>query len=86
MQQQTGIQQQIDSQSVSYGDIGNDEVIAYLKQINPKAYEQFMKLSPEQQQLAFSMMRKGNTGLEQLPTPDYVNLQQESDPNIEGDL
>ena len=86
MQQQTGMQQQIDSQSVSYGDIGNDEVIAYLKQINPKAYEQFMKLSPEQQQLAFNMMRKGNTGLEQLPTPDYVNLQQESDPNIEGDL
>ncbi len=86
MPQQAKMQQQIDSQSVSYDDIGNDEVIAYLKQINPQAYEQLMKLSPEQQQLALTMMRKGNTGLEQQPTPDYVNSHQESYPNTEGDL
>ncbi|MGN1320831.1 MAG: hypothetical protein ACI4U6_06925, partial [Acutalibacteraceae bacterium] len=85
-QQQAEMQQHIDSQSVSYDDIGNEEVIAYLKQINPKAYEQLMKLSPEQQQLALTMMRKGNTGLEKQPTPDYVNSQQESDFNTEGDL
>ena len=40
-------------------DTTDDEVLEYLKQTNPQAYEQLMRLSPEEQQQALSMMRGG---------------------------
>ncbi len=63
-QQQATMQQQAMAQSneaenVSLDEIGNEEVIEYIKQNNPQVYEQLMKLSPQQQQEALMMMRNG---------------------------
>lgn len=60
------------------GDTTDDEVLEYLKQTNPQAYERLMRLSPEEQQQALSMMRGG------APTPAPTS--QNMDPNMVGDM
>ncbi len=44
---------------VSPDEIGDDEVLEYIKQTNPEIYERLMSLSPEEQQRVLMMMRQG---------------------------
>ena len=46
------------AQPVSPEQIGDDEVIEYIRQTNPEIYERLMSLSPEEQQRALTMMRQ----------------------------
>ncbi len=56
--QQVAIQQQqAAAQNVTPDQIGDEEVLAHIKRNNPDVYERLMRLSPEDQQRAFSMMR-----------------------------
>ena len=69
--QQTMAQQQIAAQSnVAAEEIGDAEVLEYIKQSNPEVYEQLMKLPPEDQQRALAMMRQRG----------------QNQQNVEGDL
>ncbi len=67
--------QALPQQSVAPDDISDQEVLEYIKQNNPQVYEQLMRLSPEDQQRALAMMRNGGS-----------ELQQNTDPNVVGDL
>ncbi len=77
-QQQATAQEQAmsakQSASVSPEPIGDDEVIEYIRQTNPKIYEQLMSLPPEQQQQALSMMRNGGSA-----APTNANTQEVGD-------
>ncbi len=44
---------------VSPNEIGDEEVLEYIKQTNPEIYERLMSLSPEEQQRVLMMMRQG---------------------------
>ena len=46
------------AQPVSPEQIGDDEVIEYIRQTNPEIYERLMSLSPEEQHRALTMMRQ----------------------------
>lgn len=68
-EQQAAIEQQAMAQqamadgqsaSVSPDEIGDDEVLRYVRQTNPEIYEKLMSLPPEEQQKALMMMRKRN--------------------------
>ncbi len=61
MQKQQMMTQQPEA-PVSPDQIGDDEVLEYIKQNNPQVYEQLMRLSPEDQQRALTMMRTGAGG------------------------
>lgn len=50
---------------VSPDQIGDEEVLEYIRQNRPDVYEQLMRLSPEEQQRALSMMRNGAGGAQQ---------------------
>ena len=52
-------------QSVTPDDIGDEEVLAYIKQNNPEIFEQLMRLSPQDQKRALSMMRNGRGDTQQ---------------------
>lgn len=52
-------QAQMPQQSVSPDDIGDEEVLEYIRQNNPQVYEQLTMLSAEEQQQALAMMRNG---------------------------
>ncbi|MBQ8740803.1 MAG: hypothetical protein IJY79_04560 [Clostridia bacterium] len=59
-------QQQMAAQpSITPDDIGDGEVLKYIKQNNPQVYEKLMSLSPEDQQRALSMMRNSTGGAQQ---------------------
>ncbi|MBR6502287.1 MAG: hypothetical protein IKT42_02485 [Clostridia bacterium] len=64
-EQQAAMQQQAMAQqneaSVSTDEIGDAEVLEYVKQNRPDVYERLMRLSPEDQQKALTMMRNGAT-------------------------
>lgn len=61
-QQQAMMQQQSTAQpNVSPDQIGDGEVLEYIRQTNPEVYERLMSLSSEDQQRAMAMMRN-NTG------------------------
>jgi len=60
--------------SVSSDDIGDDEVIEYVRQTNPEIYERLMSLSPEEQQRALMMMRQGSSS-----APTSENTQEVGD-------
>ncbi len=61
-QQQAMMQQQAAAQpNVTPDQIGDGEVLEYMRQTNPEVYERLMSLSPEDQQRAMAMMRN-NTG------------------------
>ena len=61
-QQQAMMQGQAASQpNVTPDQIGDGEVLEYIRQTNPEVYERLMSLSPEDQQRAMAMMRN-NTG------------------------
>lgn len=63
MAQQMAAQQQMTAESsVTPDDIGDEEVLSYIKQNNPEVYEKLMSLSPEDQHRALSMMRNGAGG------------------------
>lgn len=63
-QQAQMIQQQVAEPDVTPDDIGDEEVLDYLKQNNPQVFEKLMSLSPEDQRRAMAMMRNA-TGNEQ---------------------
>ena len=66
MQQQQAMAQQMTAQpSVAPDDIGDEEVLAYIRQNNPEVYEKLMSLPPEDQQRALAMMRNGAGGAQQ---------------------
>lgn len=74
MQQQAMAQQKMTAQnpsqesieqSVTPDDIGDEEVLAYIKQNNPEIFEQLMRLSPQDQKRALSMMRNGRGDTQQ---------------------
>ncbi len=66
MQQQEMTQQQMAAQpNITPDDVGDDEVLEYIKQNNPDVYEKLISLSPEDQQRALSMMRNGADGAQQ---------------------
>ncbi len=75
MQQQQMMAAQQPEAPVSPDQIGDNEVLEYVKQTNPEIYEKLMSLSPEEQQRALAMMRNGGS-----------ELQQNTDPNVVGDL
>ena len=60
--QQAAIEQQQamteQSASVSPEQIGDDEVLEYVRETNPEIYDRLMSLSPEEQQRALEMMRQ----------------------------
>ena len=60
--QQAAMQQQAVAEPstapVSTDEIGDEEVIEYIRQNRPDVYEQLMRLSPEDQQKAMSLMRQ----------------------------
>lgn len=61
-QQQAMMQGQAAAQpNVTPDQIGDGEVLEYMRQTNPEVYERLMSLSPEDQQRAMAMMRN-NTG------------------------
>ncbi len=64
-QQQAMAQQMASEPSVTPDDIGDEEVLEYIKQNNPQVYEQLMRLSPADQQRALVMMRNGAGGAQQ---------------------
>ena len=51
-------QQTVAAENVSPDQIGDEEVLEYVKRNNPQVYEQMMALSPEEQQQALAMMRQ----------------------------
>lgn len=58
MQQEAMMQGQVAAQpEVSPDQIGDGEVLEYIRQTNPEVYERLMSLSPEDQQRAMDMMR-----------------------------
>ena len=59
MQQQAINEQKLQESEVSPDDISDREVIDYLRQNNPKIFEQLMRLSPENRIRALNMMRNG---------------------------
>lgn len=66
MQQQQAMAQQMTAQpSVAPDDIGDEEVLAYIRQNNPEVYEKLLSLPPEDQQRALAMMRNGAGGAQQ---------------------
>lgn len=74
MQQQAMAQQKMTAQnpsqesieqSVTPDDIGDEEVLAYIKQNNPEIFEQLMRLSPQDQKRALAMMRNGRGDTQQ---------------------
>ena len=74
-QQQAMMQQQAAAQpNVTPDQIGDGEVLEYIRQTNPEVYERLMSLSPEDQQRAMAMMRNNTGG---------APAQKE---NMEGDL
>ena len=64
-------------ENMSADDISDYEILEYIKQNNPKLYEEFLRLSPEDRLRAFSMMRSNNTS-----EPVQENLNNK----VEGDL
>ena len=62
-EQQAAMQQQAVAEPsaapVSTDEIGDEEVLEYIRQNRPDVYEQLMRLSPEDQQKAMSLMRSG---------------------------
>ncbi len=64
-QQQAMVQQQEAEPTVTSDDITDEEVLTYIKQKNPEAYERLMSLSPEEQAMALSMMRNGSGSAQQ---------------------
>ncbi len=61
MQQQQMMAQQPEA-PMSPEQIGDNEVLEYVKQTNPEIYKKLMSLSPEDQQRALEMMRSGGNG------------------------
>ena len=61
MQQAMAQQAAVAQPEISPDSIGDEEVVEYIRQNNPAAYEKLMSLSPEEQQQAMVMMRN-NTG------------------------
>ena len=57
-EQQAMAAQQAPQPSVTPDQIGDEEVLEYIKQTNPEVYEKLMSLSPEDQQKAMAMMRR----------------------------
>lgn len=53
------------AETVLLDQIGDEEVLEYIRQNRPDVYEQLMRLSPEEQQRALSMMRNGAGGAQQ---------------------
>lgn len=61
MAQQAMPQQQMAARSnVTADDIGDEEVLAYIKQNNPEVFDKLMQLSPEEQKRVLAMMRQSN--------------------------
>ena len=58
-QQQAMMQQAAAQPEVTPNQIGDEEVLEYIKQTNPEVYEKLMSLPPEDQQRAMAMMRNG---------------------------
>ena len=46
--------------NVSTDDVGDEEVLAYIKQNNPDIYSRLVALPPQEQQRAMAMMRNDN--------------------------
>ena len=61
-EQQAMAAQQAPRPNVTPDQIGDEEVLEYIKQTNPEVYEKLMSLSPEDQQRAMAMMRNGSPG------------------------
>ena len=59
VQQQDMMQQAAAQPEVTPNQIGDEEVLEYIKQTNPEVYEKLMSLPPEDQQRAMAMMRNG---------------------------
>lgn len=59
VQQQDMMQQAAAQPEVVPDQIGDEEVLEYIKQTNPEVYEKLMSLPPEDQQRAMAMMRNG---------------------------
>lgn len=64
-------------ENMSADDISDYEILEYMKQNNPKLYEEFLRLSPEDRLRAFSMMRANNTS---------EPVQENFNNKVEGDL
>ncbi|MBQ2934387.1 MAG: hypothetical protein IJE02_07235 [Clostridia bacterium] len=61
-EQQAMAAQQAPQPNVTPDQIGDEEVLEYIKQTNPEVYEKLMSLSPEDQQKAMAMMRNSSPG------------------------
>lgn len=74
--QMQAAQGQVSAPNMSPDDISDEDVLTYIKQNNPRVYEQLLRLSPEDQQRALAMMRDGGSNA----------MPQNTDEKVVGDL